>query len=178
MDIWRNQDFGLSVSCLQVPHSSAASSSGFLRELHLPLALCHGTLGSPHMPPSPDHSCPPHTLYLVVNAQLHKRRVALERFNNSQDSRPRNEIWLHIQALQCAIDLQHFCQGLWTEVGRKSCQSDRQGQSTKGQQGFSSPHLQSIPGGSHMLHSFTATRWKYSLWIEGGSLLLQGDSWT
>lgn len=55
-------------------------------------------------------------------------------------------------------------------MGRKRWQSDRQGRSTAGQQGFSSPHLQRTPGGSHMKHllrSFTATRWKCCLWSEG-----------
>lgn len=48
MDIGRNQDFGLPVSCLRAPHSSAASSAGFLGELHLPQPVYHGTLSSPH----------------------------------------------------------------------------------------------------------------------------------
>lgn len=165
MDIWRNQDFGLSVRCLWVAHSSGASSPGFLRELRLP-SFCVCALGSPRAG-SPDQSCHPHSHYLVVNAQLHKRCVTLECFNDSQDPRPRNEVWLHIQALQCVIDLQHFCQGLWTEVGRKSWQSDRQGQSTTGQQGFSPPHLQSTPRGFHMLCSFTATRWSALCGVNG-----------
>lgn len=66
-------------------------------------------------------------LYLVVDAQLYQRGVALERFHNSQDPRPRNEVWFHVKALQRVVHLQHFCQCLRAEGSRKSWQWEFRG---------------------------------------------------
>lgn len=121
---------------------------------------------------SPDQSARSCMLYLVVNTQLYEWCVTLERFDNGQDSWPRDEVWFHVQALQCVIDLQHFCQRLWEEL------AVRQEQSTLEQQRFNSLCLQRTLEGPHRLSSFAVTRWETSVRDEGDYPLLPEDSWT
>lgn len=50
--------------------------------------------------------------HLVVYLQLLQCGVVLQRFNQGQDSRPCDEVRLHVQALQSRVHFQHLCQSL------------------------------------------------------------------
>lgn len=46
--------------------------------------------------------------HLIVYLQLLQRGVVLQRLNQGQDSRPRDEVGLHVQALQRRVRSQHL----------------------------------------------------------------------